>query len=35
MMRVVEASGDPVELTGHQALELADVLRALAARISN
>jgi len=35
MLKVVEPSGDPVELNEHQALELADVLRRLADQISN
>ena len=35
MLRVVESSGDPVELNEHQAIELADLLRRLAAQISS
>ena len=35
MLKAVEPSGDPVELNEHQAIEVADLLRQLAAEISN
>ncbi len=35
MLKVVEPSGDPVELNEAQALHLADLLRALAHQISD
>jgi hypothetical protein len=35
MLKAIEKSGDPVELNEGQAIELADLLRRLAAEISN
>ena len=35
MLKAVEASGDPVELNADQATDLAELLRSLAAQISD